>query len=61
MCDSGSSVAVATIGGSFSFGFHLGVMNGPLEAIAAELGLAAGDVTAKGFLVSASLIGGAHV
>lgn len=34
-----SAVGVACMG-AFAFGYHLGVVNGPLEAIAAELGFA---------------------
>jgi hypothetical protein len=34
-----SAVAVSCMG-AFAFGYHLGVVNGPLEAIAKELGFA---------------------
>jgi hypothetical protein len=34
-----AAVGVACMG-AFAFGYHLGVVNGPLEAIARELGFA---------------------
>eukprot|EP00803_Ostreobium_quekettii_P007807 evm.model.scf_365.5 EVM.evm.TU.scf_365.5 scf_365:75709-82248(+) len=45
--------------GAFLFGYHLGVVNGPLEAIAADLGFA-GDAVRQGLVVS-SVLGGAAV
>jgi hypothetical protein len=41
------TVAVACAG-SMAFGYHLGVVNGPLEAIARDLG--AGDATLQGMV-----------
>ena len=52
-------LALAAAGcGAFSFGYHLGVVNGPLEAIAAELGFA-GSAPLQGLVVSSSLAGAA--
>jgi len=48
-------VAIAAMGG-FCFGYHLGVVNGPLNAIATSLGFA-GDVGKAGLVVSSVLIG----
>jgi hypothetical protein len=42
------SVAVASMG-AFAFGYHLGVVNGPLEAIAADLGFG-GDASLQGLV-----------
>lgn len=51
--------AVAFAGcGAFSFGYHLGVVNGPLEAIALDLGFA-GNTALQGAIVSSSLAGAA--
>jgi sugar porter (SP) family MFS transporter len=44
--------------GAFAFGYHLGVVNGPLGAIAAELGFA-GDAALQGLVVSSTLAGAA--
>lgn len=49
------AVIVASFG-AFAFGYHLGVINGPLEAIAADLGFA-GDVAKQGLVVSSVLAG----
>jgi hypothetical protein len=43
-------VAIAALG-AFCFGFHLGVINGPLSAIAADIGIA-GDAAKTGAVVS---------
>jgi sugar porter (SP) family MFS transporter len=51
------AVAVAGMG-AFSFGYHLGVVNGPLGAIAADLGFA-GSAALQGAVVSTSLAGAA--
>ncbi|GFR40716.1 hypothetical protein Agub_g1323 [Astrephomene gubernaculifera] len=51
------AVAVACCG-SFAFGFNLGVINGPLEAIARELGFA-GNQALMGAVVSSTLAGAA--
>lgn len=50
-------VAVACAG-SMAFGYHLGVVNGPLEAIAKDLGIA-GNATLQGMIVSSTLAGAA--
>jgi len=51
--------AVAVAGcGAFSFGYHLGVVNGPLGAIAADLGFG-GSASLQGLVVSSSLAGAA--
>ena len=42
------AVAVASCG-AFSFGYHLGVVNGPLEAIAADLGFS-GNAALQGLV-----------
>jgi len=44
--------------GAFAFGYHLGVVNGPLDAIAAELGFA-GNAAMQGLVVSSTLAGAA--
>jgi sugar porter (SP) family MFS transporter len=44
--------------GAFAFGYHLGVVNGPLGAIAAELGFA-GNAALQGLVVSSTLAGAA--
>ena len=44
--------------GAFAFGFHLAVVNGPLPAIAAELGFAR-DAAKMGAVVSSTLAGAA--
>lgn len=41
---------------NFSFGYHIGIFNGPLESVAAELGFA-GDALMQGFVVSIFLVG----
>jgi len=51
------SVAIACAG-AFAFGYHLGVVNGPLEAIAKDLGIA-GDKALQGLVVSSTLAGAA--
>jgi len=51
----GASVAVAALG-AFAFGYHLGVVNGPLDAIATSLGFA-GDAGKQGAVVSSLLVG----
>ncbi|GMH43045.1 hypothetical protein BSKO_10967 [Bryopsis sp. KO-2023] len=51
------SVCVASLG-AFLFGYHLGVVNGPLEAIAADLGFA-GNTVLQGSVVSTLLAGAA--
>lgn len=43
-----TAVAVACMG-ALAFGFHLGVVNGPLEAIAADLGFP-GDKALQGMV-----------
>lgn len=59
-----TSLATVLIGvaaascGAFSFGYHLGVVNGPLQAIAADLGFA-GNAGLQGLVVSSSLAGAA--
>lgn len=51
--------AVAVAGaGAFAFGYHLGVVNGPLDAIASDLGFA-GNTALQGAIVSSSLAGAA--
>ncbi|MEW5301739.1 MAG: hypothetical protein WDW36_004577 [Sanguina aurantia] len=52
-----TAVAVACMG-ALAFGFHLGVVNGPLEAIAADLGFP-GDKALQGMVVSSTLAGAA--
>ena len=49
-------VLVACAGGSMLFGYHLGVINAPLEYMASDLGLA-GDAIRKGWVVSSVLVG----
>ena len=44
--------------GAFSFGYHLGVLNGPLKAIATDLGFA-GNAALQGAIVSSCLAGAA--
>lgn len=44
--------------GALSFGYHLGVVNGPLQAIAMDLGFA-GDAALEGAVVSSLLAGAA--
>jgi sugar porter (SP) family MFS transporter len=44
--------------GALSFGYHLGVVNGPLQAIAADLGFAS-DAALEGAVVSSLLAGAA--
>lgn len=51
------AAAVAALG-AFCFGFHLGVLNGPLAAIAGELGFA-GQPALAGAVVSSCLAGAA--
>ncbi|GIL92461.1 hypothetical protein Vretifemale_19933 [Volvox reticuliferus] len=51
------AVAVACAG-SFAFGFNLSVINGPLETIAADLGIA-GNKALMGLIVSSTLAGAA--
>ena len=51
------SVAVASCG-AFAFGYHLGVLNGPLGTIAADLGFAE-NAALQGFVISSSLAGAA--
>eukprot|EP01025_Chloroclados_australasicus_P038105 TRINITY_DN39038_c0_g2_i1.p2 TRINITY_DN39038_c0_g2~~TRINITY_DN39038_c0_g2_i1.p2 ORF type:complete len:526 (-),score=69.76 TRINITY_DN39038_c0_g2_i1:514-2091(-) len=53
----GLSVFISTMG-AFSFGYHLGVVNGPLEAIATDLGIG-GNAALKGAVVSSCLAGAA--
>lgn len=48
-------IALASMG-AFAFGYHLGVVNGPLEAIAASLGFA-GNAALQGTVVSSILVG----
>ncbi|KAK9820324.1 hypothetical protein WJX72_008975 [[Myrmecia] bisecta] len=50
-------VAIASLG-AFAFGFHLGVVNGPLAAIAADLGFG-GNAALQGTVVSSLLAGAA--
>lgn len=45
-------VVIASFG-AFAFGYHLGVVNGPLDAIASSLGFA-GDAAKKGSVSPAS-------
>jgi sugar porter (SP) family MFS transporter len=52
-----TAVGVACMG-AFAFGYHLGVVNGPLEQIAQELGFA-GDQALSGLVVSSTLAGAA--
>eukprot|EP00877_Chromochloris_zofingiensis_P006596 jgi/Chrzof1/218/Cz01g07160.t1 len=52
-----AAVAVACMG-AFAFGYHLGVVNGPLEAIAKDLGFA-GNKALQGLVVSSTLLGAA--
>jgi MFS family permease len=52
-----AAVGVACCG-AFAFGYHLGVVNGPLDAIAKELGFA-GNKALQGLVVSSTLIGAA--
>lgn len=62
--DSGANMGavLAAVGvaccGAFAFGYHLGVVNGPLEAIAKELGFA-GNKALQGLVVSSTLMGAA--
>lgn len=49
------AVAVACLG-AFLFGYHLGVVNGPLEQIMADLGIA-GNAAVGGWIVSITLAG----
>jgi sugar porter (SP) family MFS transporter len=51
------AVAVASCG-AFAFGYHLGVLNGPLERIAADLGFE-GNANLQGLVISSSLAGAA--
>ncbi|GAX75105.1 hypothetical protein CEUSTIGMA_g2549.t1 [Chlamydomonas eustigma] len=48
----------AACAGALAFGFHLGVVNGPLDAISASLGVA-GDAALQGLIVSSTLAGAA--
>eukprot|EP00897_Mesotaenium_endlicherianum_P006367 jgi/Mesen1/5759/ME000292S04851 len=48
--------AVTAALANFCFGYHIGIFNGPLEAVAAELGFA-GDALMQGFVVSIFLVG----
>ncbi|KAK9796344.1 hypothetical protein WJX73_010696 [Symbiochloris irregularis] len=50
-------VAIASLG-AFAFGYHLGVVNGPLAAIAESLGFA-GNAALQGLVVSSTLAGAA--
>ena len=50
-----ASVAIAAMG-AFAFGYHLAIVNGPLDAISASLGFA-GDATKQGLVVSSLLVG----
>ncbi|KAK9818467.1 hypothetical protein WJX74_006914 [Apatococcus lobatus] len=50
-------VAIATLG-AFSFGYHASIVNGPLGAIASELGFK-GDAAKAGLVVSSLLAGAA--
>ena len=50
-------VGVASLG-AFAFGYHLAVVNGPLDAMAASLGFA-GDSAKQGLVVSTLLAGAA--
>lgn len=43
-----SAVVVACMG-AFAFGYHLAILNGPLQAIAADLGFA-GNTTLEGLV-----------
>eukprot|EP00879_Flechtneria_rotunda_P004066 GHRR01004311.1.p1 GENE.GHRR01004311.1~~GHRR01004311.1.p1 ORF type:complete len:567 (+),score=130.75 GHRR01004311.1:244-1944(+) len=52
-----TAVGVACMG-AFAFGYHLGVVNGPLEVIAQELGIA-GNKALAGLVVSSTLAGAA--
>jgi len=52
-----AAVGVACMG-AFAFGYHLGVVNGPLETIASELGFA-GNQALSGLVVSSTLLGAA--
>ncbi len=49
-----SAVVIASFG-ALAFGFHLGVVNGPLEAIAADLGFA-GNAGLQGTVRPAHLL-----
>lgn len=52
-------LAVATAScGAFAFGYHLGIVNGPLNAIASDLGFAS-NTNLQGLVVSSSLAGAA--
>lgn len=51
------SVAIASCG-AFAFGYHLGVLNGPLGTIAADLGFAE-NASLQGLVISSSLAGAA--
>lgn len=51
------AVAVASCG-AFAFGYHLGVLNGPLGTIAADLGFAE-SASLQGLVISSSLAGAA--
>ena len=51
------AVAVASCG-AFAFGYHLGVLNGPLGRIASDLGFS-GNPALQGLVVSSSLAGAA--
>ena len=50
-----ASVAIAAMG-AFAFGYHLAIVNGPLDAISTSLGFA-GDATKQGLVVSSLLVG----
>ena len=52
-----AAVAVASLG-AFAFGYHLAIVNGPLDAVAASLGFA-GDASKQGLVVSTLLAGAA--
>ncbi|KAI8468900.1 MAG: general substrate transporter [Monoraphidium minutum] len=52
-----AAVSIAACG-AFAFGYHLGVVNGPLEAIAKDLGFG-GDKGLQGLVVSSTLMGAA--
>lgn len=51
------SVAIASMG-AVAFGYHLGVVNGPLEALATDLGFG-GNASLQGLVVSTLLAGAA--
>eukprot|EP00201_Polytomella_parva_P016169 CAMPEP_0175050930 /NCGR_PEP_ID=MMETSP0052_2-20121109/7518_1 /TAXON_ID=51329 ORGANISM="Polytomella parva, Strain SAG 63-3" /NCGR_SAMPLE_ID=MMETSP0052_2 /ASSEMBLY_ACC=CAM_ASM_000194 /LENGTH=628 /DNA_ID=CAMNT_0016315159 /DNA_START=128 /DNA_END=2014 /DNA_ORIENTATION=- len=44
--------------GAFAFGYHLGIVNGPLEQISRDIGIA-GDKNLQGMIVSSTLLGAA--